>query len=106
LGHRVCAESDSGQYFYLYLFLVVFSRKAVGAEVHAEESMEHSSRLLDRICREEGIEKHQVSVHVDNGGAMKGSTMLATMQRLGVMPSFSGRQSATTIRFLSRYFGP
>ncbi len=30
-----------GQHFYLYLFLDVFSRKAVGAEVHAEESMEH-----------------------------------------------------------------
>lgn len=78
-----------GQYFYLYLFVDVFSRKAVGAEVHAEESMAHSSRLLERICREEDIEPHQVSVHADNGGAMKGATMLATMQRLGVMPSFS-----------------
>jgi hypothetical protein len=48
--------------------------------------MAHSSRLLDTICREEGIEPHQVSVHVDNGGPMKGS---ATMQRLGVLPSFS-----------------
>jgi transposase InsO family protein len=82
-------SSIRGQYFYLYLFLDVFSRKIVGAEVHTEESMEHSSRLLERICREEGIEPHQVSVHADNGGAMKGSTMLATMQRLGVMPSFS-----------------
>ena len=82
-------SSIRGQYYYLYLFLDVFSRKAVGAEVHAEESMEHSSRLLDGICREEGIEKHQVSVHADNGGAMKGATMLATMQRLGVLPSFS-----------------
>ncbi len=78
-----------GQYFYLYPFVDVFSRKAVGAEVHAEESMEHSSRLLETICREEGIAPHQVSVHADNGGAMKGATMLATMQRLGVMPSFS-----------------
>lgn len=78
-----------GQYFYLYLFMDVFSRKAVGAEVHAEESMAHSAQLLERICREEGIEPHQVSVHADNGGAMKGATMLATMQRLGVMPSFS-----------------
>jgi len=78
-----------GQYFYLYLFLDVFSRKIVGAEVHAEESMAHSSRLLETICRAEGIEPHQVSVHADNGGAMKGATMLATMQRLGVMPSFS-----------------
>jgi transposase InsO family protein len=82
-------SSIRGQYFYLYLFLDVFSRKIVGAEVHAEESMEHSARLLDTICCAEGIEPHQVSVHADNGGAMKGSTMLATMQRLGVMPSFS-----------------
>lgn len=67
----------------------VFSRKAVGADVHAEESMAHSSQLLEWICREEGIEPQQVSVHADNGGPMKGATMLATMQRLGVMPSFS-----------------
>ena len=82
-------SSIRGQYFYLYLFLDVFSRKIVGAEVHAEESMAHSARLLDAICRAEGIEKHQVSVHADNGGAMKGATMLAMMQRLGVRPSFS-----------------
>jgi transposase InsO family protein len=78
-----------GQYLYLYLFLDVFSRKIVGAEVHAEESMAHSARLLETICRAEGIEPHQISVHADNGGAMKGATLLATMQRLGVMPSFS-----------------
>lgn len=82
-------SSIRGQYYYLYLFVDVFSRKAVGAEVHEEESMEHSSRLLDTIFRAEGVEPHQVSVHADNGGPMKGATMLATMQRLGVMPSFS-----------------
>jgi len=78
-----------GQYFYLYLFLDVFSRKAVGAEVHDCESMEYSSLLIDKICKSEGIEKNQISVHADNGGPMKGATMLATMQRLGIMPSFS-----------------
>jgi len=78
-----------GQYFYLYLFLDVFSRKAVGAEVHAAESMEISARLIDTICEREGIEKDQISVHADNGGPMKGATMLATMQRLGIVPSFS-----------------
>ena len=67
-------SSLRGQYDYLYLFMDVFSRKAVGAEVHAEESMAHSSQLLETICRAEGIEPHQVSVHADNGGAMKGST--------------------------------
>lgn len=78
-----------GQYFYLYLFLDVFSRKAIGHEVHSEESAEHSSALLAKICAKERIDKHRVSLHSDNGGPMKGATMLVTMQRLGVMPSFS-----------------
>lgn len=78
-----------GQYFYLYLFMDVFSRKIVGWDVHERELSELSSKLLTRICREEGIEKNAVVIHADNGGPMKGGTMLATMQRLGVIPSFS-----------------
>jgi len=78
-----------GQYFYLYLFLDVFSRKIVGAEVNDCESMEYSSQLIDTICKAEGIEKNKVTLHADNGGPMKGATMLVTLQRLGVMPSFS-----------------
>ena len=79
----------AGQFFYLYLFLDVFSRKIVGWEVHDCESAEHSSRLLAKICLAEGVQKNQITVHADNGGPMKGATMLVTMQHLGVVPSFS-----------------
>lgn len=82
-------SSLRGQYFYLYLFLDIFSRKIVGHEVHECESMELSSRLLQSICISQGIEKNQLHVHSDNGGPMKGATMLTTMQWLGVVPSFS-----------------
>ena len=78
-----------GKYFYLYLFLDIFSRKIVGFRVHDCESMEFSSLLLAEICTQEKIDVAQLALHADNGGAMKGSTMLATMERLGVMPSFS-----------------
>jgi transposase InsO family protein len=78
-----------GQYYYLYLFLDIFSRKIVGAEVHENESSELSSRLLVKVCESEGVNSDQVTLHSDNGGPMKGATMLVTMQRLGVMPSFS-----------------
>lgn len=78
-----------GQYYYLYLFLDIFSRKIVGAEVYENESAEHSSKMLVNICKNEGVDSDQVTLHSDNGGPMKGSTMLVTMQRLGVMPSFS-----------------
>lgn len=82
-------STTRGQYFYLYLFLDIFSRKIVGWQVHERESMDLSSDLLCEICQTENIDKDQVVVHADNGGAMKGATMLVTMQALGVMPSFS-----------------
>jgi transposase InsO family protein len=82
-------SSLRGQYFYLYMFLDVFSRKIVGWRVHERESSDLSSYLLTEICLAENIDKKQLSLHADNGGPMKGATMLVTMQKLGVVPSFS-----------------
>ena len=78
-----------GRYFFLYMFLDVYSRKIVGWEIHERESPEHSSSLLQKICKKKGIERNKLSIHADNDGPMKGATMLATMQKLGIMPSFS-----------------
>lgn len=57
-----------GRYYYLHLFLDVCSCKAVGAGVHEQDSMAHSSYFIDTMCHEGGVEKNQVSVHADNGG--------------------------------------
>lgn len=46
-------------------------------------------RLVERICREEGIARHQLTLHADNGGPMEGATLLVTFERLGVLPSHS-----------------
>jgi transposase InsO family protein len=78
-----------GQYFYLYLFMDVFSRMVVGWQVYAEESSAQASELLKDLCAREAIKPGQVILHSDNGGPMKGATMLATLQALGVMPSLS-----------------
>lgn len=79
----------SGLFFYLYLFIDIFSRKIVGWQVYAEESSALASDLMQDICRRENLSPNQVVLHSDNGGPMKGATMLATLQALGVMPSFS-----------------
>ena len=79
----------AGIFYYLYMFLDIYSRMIVGYKVHDVESMEYSSQLINAICASEDIQKHQLILHSDNGGAMKGATMLATLQRLGVVPSFS-----------------
>ena len=73
-----------GQHFYLYLFEDLFSRKAVGWQVFDCESAELSSQLLRDICQRQGIKPEQLTVHSDNGGPMKGQTMLTTLQELGV----------------------
>lgn len=78
-----------GQYFYLYLFVDLFSRLIVGWQVYAEESSALASEVLRDLCRREGVQPHQVVLHSDNGGPMKGATMLATLQGLGITPSFS-----------------
>jgi putative transposase len=78
-----------GQFFYLYLFVDLFSRKVVGWQVFDCESAQHAAALLEDICRQQAIGNNQITVHSDNGGPMKGETMLATMQRLGVAHSRS-----------------
>jgi transposase InsO family protein len=79
----------AGNFFYLYMFMDIYSRKIVGWRVHECESMEYSASLVEEICLREGILRDQLIIHSDNGGAMKGATMLATLQKLGVVPSFS-----------------
>lgn len=79
-----------GQFFYLYLVEDVWSRKILGWDVHEEEASELAAALIERIRREAGdVELKGWVLHADNGGPMKGATMLATLQRLGVVPSFS-----------------
>jgi len=83
------ASSIRGTFYRLYLVLDIFSRKIVGWEVHENESADHASVLIRKACLVEGIHEDGLVLHADNGGPMKGATMLATLQKLGVVPSFS-----------------
>lgn len=78
-----------GLYFYLYLIMDLFSRKIVGWEVFAEESAEHAATVFRKAYLREGVAGQLLRLHSDNGSPMKGATMLGTLQRLGVVPSFS-----------------
>lgn len=78
-----------GVYFYLYMFMDIYSRKIVGWQVYDEESAVLAAEVVRDICTREKIQSGQVVLHSDNGSPMKGATMLATLQRLGVVPSFS-----------------
>ena len=49
----------------------------------------NASLLIRKACLAEGVSERGLVLHSDNGSPMKGATMLATLQRLGVAPSFS-----------------
>ncbi len=78
-----------GAYYYLYLVEDIFSRMIVGWAVQEQQSAEHSAQLIDWACQEHGIARGQLTLHADNGAPVKGATLLATLERLGVAPSFS-----------------
>jgi len=78
-----------GWYLHLYLMMDVWSRRVMGWRVANAESAAIASKLVAQICRDGNIDSRGLVLHSDNGAAMRGSTMIATLQWLGVVPSFS-----------------
>lgn len=83
------ASSVKGIFYYLYLFIDVYSRKIVGFGVYDSEKSEYAVEVIKKACTDEEILRNQIVVHSDNGSPMKGSTLLATFQNLGITPSYS-----------------
>lgn len=78
-----------GRFLRLYLVMDVWSRRIVGWEVHDDELAERAAALIQRICAESEIDPTGLVLHSDNGKAMRGNTMIATLRWLGIVPSFS-----------------
>ena len=78
-----------GQFHRLYMVVDIYSRLIVGWEIHCEELSSHAADLISKACLRQQVRRNQLILHADNGSPMKGATMLATLQKLGVMPSFS-----------------
>jgi putative transposase len=71
------------------IFLYVWSRKIVGWAVHEHEAAALAAHLFTETCRVQRVEPAGIVLHADNGGPMKGATMVVTLERLGVLASFS-----------------
>lgn len=78
-----------GIFFYLYFVMDIYSRKIVGWSVHENEGSSHAAMLIKQACLDEKINIDQLVLHSDNGSPMKGLTMLAMLQELGIIASFS-----------------
>lgn len=78
-----------GRFLYLYLIMDVWSRRIVGWTIAETESAAIAADLVTRICRDENIDPRGLVLHSDNSRPMRGHTMIATLQWLGIVPSFS-----------------
>jgi putative transposase len=78
-----------GLFYYLYLILDIYSRKIVGWEVYEREASEHASAVVRRAVLSEHCLGQPLVLHADNGSPQKGSMLLATLEALGVQPSYS-----------------
>jgi len=79
----------TGQYYYLYLFEDIYSRKIVGHEVHDRECGELAAQLIRRCLLREQCFNQLLVLHSDNGAPMKAQTMRAKLDELGVQSSYS-----------------
>ena len=78
-----------GLFFYLYMIIDIYSRKVVGWEVYSQELSEYASIVLRRAILAENCIFQPLVLHADNGSPQKGSDLKATMEALGVHPSYS-----------------
>ncbi|WP_397544903.1 transposase [Roseicitreum antarcticum] len=78
-----------GIFFYLYLIVDIFSRKIVGWEVHERESADLAAVLIRQAVMAEGCIARPLVLYADNGSPMKGATMKTTMEKLGIIASYS-----------------
>jgi len=78
-----------GVFYYLYLIVDIWSRRVMGWAVHPCESQDHSSALIAAAAKAAGVDAGTLVLHADNGGPMRGGTMLATLHELGIRASFS-----------------
>ena len=78
-----------GVYLHLYLVMDVWSRRIVGWRIAEGESADIAAELITKACSDGNVDPRGLVLHSDNGTPMRGSTMISTLQWLGVVPSFS-----------------
>ena len=78
-----------GTFYYLYMIMDIFSRKIVGWEVYEQECGELACEVVTRAVMAEGCRRRPDILHADNGSPQKSAMLRATLQQLGIEPSYS-----------------
>ena len=91
-----------GMFLYAYVVLDIFSRAIVGWAIHEEESPEHARDLFERIMNDFPVKPQ--FIHADNGGPMKGLTLVAFLTQMRVGLSYSRPRVSDDNPYIESWF--
>jgi len=94
-----------GCFYYLYMVTDIFSRRIVAARVYEAENDDNAAALFQEVQYVEKLAPGEVTLHSDNGGAMKGATLKAMLERLGILGSYSRPQVSDDNPYIESLFG-
>jgi putative transposase len=78
-----------GIYFNLYVVLDIFSRYVVNWLLAAHEDQDLAKEFLEDAIIVQGVDRHQLTIHADRGGAMRSKPVSQLLVDLGVIRSHS-----------------
>lgn len=92
----------SGLYYFLYTIIDIWSKKIISWHIDEVESHEVAERLFKNTMAKQGLSN--VFLHADNGNPMKAGTMLMTLYKLGIVPSYSRPRVSNDNAFIESFF--
>lgn len=92
----------AGIFLYAYVIIDLFSRKVVGWTLEQSENPELARNLFARVIRDTGFSPR--FVHADNGGPMRGLTLVAFLTNLNIGMSFSRPRVSDDNPFIESFF--
>lgn len=91
-----------GHFYYAYVVIDVFSRAIVGWSIEDCESPDQAQKLFERIITRLGVKPH--FVHADNGGPMRGVSLVAFLTDLKVGLTHSRPRVSDDNPFIESFF--
>ena len=91
-----------GLFLYAYVIVDIYSRAIVGWSIEDEESDHLAQKLFRRVVRDSNVAPD--FVHSDNGGPMKGLTLVSFLVQIGVAMSFSRPRVSDDNPFIESWF--
>jgi len=92
-----------GIFLYAYVVIDIFSRMVVGWSVEEVESPDLAKALFERIIRDRKVQPQ--FVHADNGGPMRGVSLVAFLTQMNVQLTFSRPRVSDDNPFIESFFG-